>query len=314
MSHYAIITYCRREDGHPGGVPKWAWHLKRALEEAGHEVAHFCWANFSRRTPELDAAPEWVKALALSQAVGERADDYERIVADGFWAAGLPDGARAVVCAHGLWAGYDDALGGVPREHIEMQADAFRRFPVVAVSAAVRDDLFVHHGVKAAAVVPNGIDLDAFRPDGHAPGNLVLYAGRGRAKGEDVVEAAARELGGEARVEYLGAAIGCEAPRFAAGDVFLHPSRYEGDAYACLEAAACGLPVVVSAVGRFLTEADVPGVVLPPHAPAPEWAAAVRKALRALPSGEPQRRAREWAERRADYRAFADAWRKVLGA
>jgi len=57
MKRYAIITHVRREDGYAGGVPKWAWYLKRAISEAGHEVQHFIGSD-NRRTKGIHYADQ----------------------------------------------------------------------------------------------------------------------------------------------------------------------------------------------------------------------------------------------------------------
>jgi len=341
-----IITYCRREDGHPGGVPKWAWYLKRAIEEGGHEARHFCWRDYPEwercdRLPEHEKArllSAWIagdrvgaqhsafvaeatsafagdevplrrtKASAKSAAVPLQC--YDRIIADGFWASGLPDDAPVTVVCHGTWAGLAAACGGVASELIEAQGEAYRRFPVVAVSQAAARQVERYHGARVAAIIPNGVDLGVFRPAGRSANRppVALYAGKGYAKGEDIVREVARRLEGEARVEYLDAAIGMEARAFQRGDVFLFPSRHEGDSYALKEALACGLPVVASAVGALEDERPPEiGEVVEGFEPE-DYRAAVRRVLANREAYQP----RAWAERNASFRKFARRWLKVL--
>jgi glycosyltransferase involved in cell wall biosynthesis len=392
----AIVTYCRREDGHPGGVPKWAWYLKRALEEAGHEARHFCWRDY----PEwrrCDRLPEHEKARALSawlatERVGAQhavpLRCYDRIIADGFWASGLPDDAPVTVVCHGTWAGLAAACGGVAPELIEAQGEAYRRFPVVAVSKAAARQVERYHGVRVAAIIPNGVDLGVFRPaaegcdrmqslrqapsatlrtdqgrlcrtladgtagfepadtGGRAP-LVVLYAGEGYAKGEDIVREVcdavasvrsratrhlARQLDGEAcaedghsrasvalramepkgrcRIHYLNAAIGMEAHAFQRGDVLLFPSRHEGDSYALKEALACGLPVAASAVGALEDERPPEIGEVVEGFEAEDYCAAVRRVVANRGAYQP----RAWAERNAGFGDFARRWVRYLGS
>ncbi len=137
--------------------------------------------------------------------------------------------------------------------------------------------------------IPNGVDLDCFRPDptarsaearrrlGLPPGLLVIYAGRlDPQKGLHTLIAAMRAPGAamsEARLLLLGdgpqraelersvrqdglgnrvmfrGAVEEVAPYLRAGDVFALPSLGEGMPNALLEAMASGLPCVASAVG-----------------------------------------------------------------
>ncbi len=139
------------------------------------------------------------------------------------------------------------------------------------------------------AHIPNGVDLDCFRPDptarsaearrrlGLPPGLLVVYAGRLDAqKGLHTLIAAMRAPGAamsEARLVLLGdgpqraelersvlqdglgnrvmfrGAVEEVAPYLRAGDVFVLPSLGEGMPNALLEAMASGLPCVATAVG-----------------------------------------------------------------
>ncbi len=312
----AIITCCRREDGHPGGVPKWAWYLKRALQDAGWEVAHYAWRDYPRWR-ERDDQPEQVKAQVLSSyLVGAQhaapLRDYDDIVADGLWGCGLPDDAPVTVVCHGTWAGLAASCGGVDADLIAAQGEAYRRFPVVAVSDAAAQEVKHYHNADAAAVIPNGVDLDMFRPAERAPEDppVVLYAGRGYAKGEDIV----RQVGAQHAaplqwiVEYLDAALGMEARAYQRGDVLLHPSRHEGDSYAVKEAAACGLPVVASAVGALQDDrpAEIGEVV--EGYEAGDYCAALRRVLANREAYQPRR----WAERCARFDEFARRWTDYL--
>ena len=304
-------------------MPKWAWYLKRALVDGGHEVDHHCWADYPAWRKH-DHLPEPEQARLLSSYLAEvlhiergRAEravplEYEHIIADGFWACGLPDGAPATVVCHGTWAGLAAACGGVDPELIAAQGEAYRRFPVVAVSQAAARQVERYHGARVAEIIANGVDLRVFRAAERRPQDppVVLYAGRGYAKGEDVVREVARRFDGAVIIEYLDAAMGMEARAYQRGDVFLHPSRHEGDSYAVKEALACGLPVVASAVGALEDERSGEIGETVQGFEAADYCAALERVLANSGAYQPRR----WAERHAGFEAFAEQWVRYLGA
>ncbi|WP_420034729.1 glycosyltransferase family 4 protein [Streptomyces sp. cg28] len=134
------------------------------------------------------------------------------------------------------------------------------------------------HGIEAPwRLVPNGVDLERFRPEGPAAdtgdseGPLVVCVGRlCRQKGQDVLVEAwpdvlARVPG--ARLVLVGdgpdldrlratappsvrfaGSVDDAAPWYRAADLVVLPSRWEGIALAPLEAMACGKPVLVTDV------------------------------------------------------------------
>jgi len=318
----AHVAYCRRSDGHRGGVPKFGWYLERAVG-----ARQFAWRDFPERE-RCDHLPEHEKAELLGAWLGASGglDGAEHVVADGFWANGLHDGARVTVVCHGTWAELNARVGGVDPRLIAAQERAFRRFPTVAVSEGAARQLREHHGVEAAVVIGNGVDTAAFRPReqgsshpasptrGEGIGRasrrpVIIYAGRGFGKGEDIVREAAGLLP-EFEVRFLDARIGEEPAKFAAGDVFLFPSRHEGNSYALLEAMACGLPVVARPVGLLETVRDERLGVIVDSEDAGVWAEAVRRAWRGRDGYDP----RGWVIENAGYDRFAAAWRRHLAA
>ena len=155
---------------------------------------------------------------------------------------------------------------------------------VIAVSQGLKRELVEQYGLseKMIRVIPNGVDREVFHPAASPEAKLALrrelglpetaflavfMGGDWDRKGlADVIRAIARIPGTElvvvgrgntpafqklaedegvgSRVRFVG--IQAEPQRYlAAGDAFACPSRYETFSMSGLEAAACGLPLVV---------------------------------------------------------------------
>ena len=185
----------------------------------------------------------------------------------------------------------------VTRQAIADERAAYRHpalRAVVAVSRTTAADVALHYGPLRApvTVIPNGVDLDVFRPKG-APRPardpaVVLFVGAYERKGlETAIEALAlmrtrarlRAVGAGPRRRYerlaelLGVAdrVALEPPRpdiaavFAEADAFVFPTRYDPFGMVVAEALACGVPVVTSAAAGAadLITPDEHGYVVP---------------------------------------------------
>lgn len=154
---------------------------------------------------------------------------------------------------------------------------------LVAVSETIGrelQDAFPAHA-EAVSVIPNGVDPQRFRPDpvarqrtremlglpaaakvaafvggdwerkglaiaieaiGRLPDWRLLVVGQGDVQ---TYEQVARTMGATGRVTFAGQQADT-APFFAAADAFVLPTQYEGFALVTLEAAATGLPLLVT--------------------------------------------------------------------
>ncbi len=155
----------------------------------------------------------------------------------------------------------------------------YRGTPVVAVSESTREDLLARGLPGPIEVIPNGVDLDAFRPASPAertPDPTLLYLGRikrykrvdlilravallrdrglhvrfrvaGSGDARTALERLARSLGIQDRVEFLGFVDDATKHElFRTSWLHVLTSAKEGWGISNVEAAACGTPTVAS--------------------------------------------------------------------
>jgi UDP-glucose:(heptosyl)LPS alpha-1,3-glucosyltransferase len=163
---------------------------------------------------------------------------------------------------------------------------------VLAVSRMVKGDLVRHYPDLAdrIVVVPNGVDLDRFTPEGReearaslgvaGPTGLFL-AGNPRLKGWRFVRAAFERLRGDGVLEHLLVAGGDPGrlpdgarylgtlpdpvDAYRAADVLLQPTYYDPFPLTTLESLACGTPVVTTERNGAVAHLSVRAVRAVPH-------------------------------------------------
>ncbi len=216
---------------------------------------------------------------------------------------------------------------------------------VIAVSATLRNQALRTWPGGRIDIVPNGVDVDRFRPRDLAnsarnDGLLVLLAtarlaefkglqhllaavallpeewrrrtrvclcGQGPFEGE--LRRQAQAAGLEQQVEFAGLVPYADVPaRLREADVFVLPSLREGMPLAVLEAMASGVPVVASTVGGIpdVVRDGANGVLVPPGDPG-----ALRDAIARL-AADPGLRLRlgAAARREAMARSWALIWQR----
>jgi UDP-glucose:(heptosyl)LPS alpha-1,3-glucosyltransferase len=170
---------------------------------------------------------------------------------------------------------------------------------MIAVSELVKLELetFYDFTSNAISVIPNGVDLDRFRPNAEVgmserdrlglsrDDSVALFVGGDwQRKGLDIAIAAAARAGWTLLVVGRGDATDWGAKARAAGaqvvfcghvttperiycaaDAFVLPSRYEGFALVTIEAAASGLPLLVTEATGAAALAEMAGIGPLPH-------------------------------------------------
>ncbi|MFQ5506786.1 MAG: glycosyltransferase [Planctomycetota bacterium] len=244
-----------------------------------------------------------------------------------------PDACAAIPLAreHGLPSvatarGSDlNVLARVPGVRRQLEEILPRASRCLAVSPELAEELERIAGLAGVLSVPNGVDLERFRPGGAAPLRRVVCVGRlVEGKAQDLLVRALAEdaripelvLVGDGpergRLERLAEALHVkervslrgELPRdevareLGRGGVFAFPSRTEGWPNAVLEALASGMVVLACPVGGMQRILNETGRLLPLEAGPGDWARALGDCLRDLDENAETLRSR--ARRRAE--------------
>ena len=284
-------------------------HLFALMPEFGRELER-CWR---RRRPDLVHAHFWMSGHASLMAA-------------------RPFGVPVVQTFHALGAvkrRYQGGMDTSPPERLEVEREIVRRAD--RVLATCSDEVFELLRLGAdgerLTVVPCGVDVDHFSPEGEAeerdrslrrllyvgrlvqrkgvgnvisalpamPGvELVVAGGPDRAAlGSDPearrLTALAAELGVPERLRMLGRVDRDRLPALIrSADAVVSPPWYEPFGIVPLEAMACGVPVIATAVGGMIDSVvdGRTGVHVPPRDPE-----RLAEAASALLADAPRRRA-----------------------
>lgn len=259
-------------DADAGGIERFCHHLAALLDRLGYDVTLVGPPTTVPSTvARLGWAPVWAAGRIRAAAAGA-----DLVITNGL--GGWPGrwAARRVHVFHG------HLLRLTP--HIEGRADWRLRWGLgvavaeglggrgattVAVADHVARSVRRAYGVRVDAVVENGVDTSIFRPRPKlearrrlgldADRRCALFVGRGEpGKGPGVALDGARRAG----FDLLAAGtrpvdgsrpLGVLAPEglawaYAAADAVVLPTRYEGLPYVALEALACRVPIVTTAL------------------------------------------------------------------
>ncbi|MEV4013571.1 glycosyltransferase [Nonomuraea angiospora] len=313
-----------------GGQNVHVAELARALAGRGHTVVVHTRRSSERQPDSVTMAPgvtvQYVTAGPpvpvpkdelppyLAEFTERLADRWAAsppdVVHAHFWMSGqaalqAADGVPVVQTFHALgtvkrrWQGDADTS---PAHRLDTERAIGRRADAVLATCGDEVAELRAMGVpeRRIAVVPCGVDLSVFRPDGPvAPrtgGKLILSIGRlvprkgvdtviralrripdadlviagGREDDEEAVRLyeLARAYGLERRVHVIGSVPREHVPALMrSADVLVAVPWYEPFGMVAIEAMACGVPVVASAVGGHLDTVAGCGVLVPPRRP-----------------------------------------------
>ncbi|OBA62460.1 glycosyl transferase [Mycobacterium sp. 1100029.7] len=266
---------------------------KDELLQYMYPFGHFLDAHWVAARPDVAHAHFWMSGLATRQA----AQPHRIPTIQTFHALGL---------TKRLHQGVDDTS---PDCRIELEAAVARDVDWVAATST--DEVFelvrMGRARSRTSVVPCGVDVAAFHPDGPAAprttrcrivsvgrlvprkdfetliralpsipdAELVIVGGPEKAALADdsyaqYLQRLATQLGVDNRVRLLGGITRDEMPAvLRSADVVACTPWYEPFGIVPLEAMACGVPVVASAVGgiRDTVVDDVTGRLVPPRDP-----------------------------------------------
>jgi UDP-glucose:(heptosyl)LPS alpha-1,3-glucosyltransferase len=264
--------------GTHGGTERFVYGLAQWLRDAGHHIDVWCvhveapLPGITVRLMPLRARGRPWKLWALHRAAMTiPSDEYDRVLS--FVRGGRPDIYRAGGGCHAAFRQRTSRNGPVDilEERLDRQVVAAAG-RVVVNSQMAAGELATLYGMppERARLIYNGVDLERFAPtSSHGAAIGFLGTGFSRKGLETALRAVARlpgtelvvmgrdprpgryvrlaeELGIGGRVRFCGAVEAPEVvlPTLAA---MVLPTRYDPFANACLEAMACGVPVVTSA-------------------------------------------------------------------
>lgn len=294
------LSLNRRRDGCPGGVEKFAWYLERAIG---------CELIIDNELPRI------LSTLPKNTL----------FITDGGHGLSIPNGFPILSVCHGSWVGLRARWGWTPEmsghdgaPYEESQVKMWGNYDSlgkpntlpVACSGSAKRELIQYHNRSDAPVLLHGIDHETYTPRKNSNSRpVIIHVANEWRKGHHIIPDLEARLP-EFEFRFLNAAIGEEPERFGGGDVFIHISCSEGNAYACLEAMSCNLPMVVTNVGLFEKDvlSETVGKVIPYYSTVDQIVEAVKEVYERKREFNP----REWILQNATFQMFKERWEELI--
>jgi UDP-glucose:(heptosyl)LPS alpha-1,3-glucosyltransferase len=327
-----------RRYGHVGGMEGVALAFSRWLVQQGHQVDVFC-ADAVTETvgvrlqplPAYGRGVMW-KAVSLQRALARLPlNRYDAFLH--FERGGRGGTFRAGGGCHAAWAErrpnkwFDGWLSRIDKDSM---VSAER---VVANSRMAMSDIQKHYGISAEKLrlVRNGVDLERFQPGPSSPSPFVVFLGsdfqrKGLAtaisamslvpgvslkvlgKGRGDFASLASRLGVSERVEFMGH-VECPERILASSQALILPTQYDPSSNACLEAMACGVPVVTTKYNGVAEILPHPWMIVSDPEDAEGCAGVLQRVLSSLSLGE---ECRAVAEHHSMHSSFSQLFAVLL--
>ena len=343
-----ILTYLRPDAG--SGVERFVSNLSRALTDHGFHIRVLD-AQKPGRLGSFVLRFRPIAAWKVGRKLNQLAAPEDLVICNGYfsWNVNL---RKKIVVFHGTELGRALATSDVTSRlrnlavktiNARLDKKSGTGGVVVAVSETTRNELERLYRLRVEAVIPNGIDLEIYKPlkdKEHLRKTLglpvdkflILYAGPpDPRKGFDFIM---RQLQPKLREnqclvatvelsDHPGNVIALGRVPFDSivnyyqvCDAFLMPSYYEGCSYAMAEALACGLPCVVSNVGSAtdLLKDDVLSKYVMTKMDAEDYAKAFTSLGSAAEAGLVSNASRRFAESHFDIKDFNKRYLELIEA
>lgn len=222
MKYNKIIHYskCKRLDGHPGGVEKFAWYLQKAM---GCDIV----------TPNDSPVLNDPKTL---------------YIVDNHWGLDIDDKCRVICMLHGCAGerGFNKEIG--QKQYI-MARRPNTRF--VANSLETSDLCKKYYNSRIDDIIHLAVDESFYYPSNRNAGPKIILTTTAKKynKGQHVIEKIKHLYPRHFKVVDMDCAIGNEAGLFKIAYMFVLLSIHEGFAYSVLEAMCANLPVITGPHG-----------------------------------------------------------------